>query len=83
MVDARGATSAHHRRASVLAPFWRLWHRLDGVRAANRLGARLGEAEVLHLPRRNELIHGTGGIFDGHVRIDAVLVQQVGTELSG
>ena len=51
--------------------------RLDGVRAANRLHACLGKSEVLDLPGLNQFLHRAGHVFDGHVRVDAMLIQQV------
>ena len=39
--------------------------------------ARFGEAEVFHLARLDQFLHGAGDVFDRHVRIDAVLVEQV------
>jgi hypothetical protein len=47
------------------------------VRAADRLHARLGETEVPHLARLDELLDGAGHVLDRDVRVDAVLVQQV------
>ena len=51
--------------------------RLDRVRAADRLHARLGQAEVLHLALPDQLLHRAGHVLDRHVRVDAVLVEQV------
>ena len=51
--------------------------RLDGVGATDRLHARLGEAEVLDLARLDQLLHRPGHVLDGHVRVDAVLIEQV------
>jgi hypothetical protein len=47
------------------------------VDAPNRLRARFGEAEVLHLALPYQLLYRAGYIFDGHVRVDAMLVVQV------
>ena len=51
--------------------------RLDGVRAADRLHARLGEAEVPDLARLDQLLHRAGDVLDRDARVDAVLVEQV------
>ena len=51
--------------------------RLDGVGAADRLHAGLGEAEVLDLPLLDQLLHGAGHVLDRDVRVDAVLVEEV------
>ena len=51
--------------------------RLDGVRAADRLRAGLGQAEVLDLARLDQVLDRAGDVFDRHIRIDAVLVEQV------
>ena len=51
--------------------------RLDGVRAADRLHAGFRQAEVLHLPRLNQFLHRSRHVFDRHVGIDAVLIEQV------
>src|SRR5208337_1234817 len=52
-------------------------HRLDFVRATNRLDARFGEAEVPDLALLNEVLHGSGDVFNRHVGIDAVLIEEV------
>ena len=51
--------------------------RLDRMGPADGLRPRLGEAEVFDLAFLNELLHGSRHVLDGHVRIDAVLVEQV------
>ena len=51
--------------------------RLDRMRAADRLRARLGEAEVLHLALLDQLLDRAGDVFDRHVRVDAMLIEQV------
>ena len=51
--------------------------RLDGVGPADRLHARLGEAEVLDLALPDQLLHRPGHVLDRHVRVDAVLIEQV------
>jgi hypothetical protein len=51
--------------------------RLDGVRAANRLHARFGKAEVLDLALLNQFLHRARHVFDGHVRVNPVLIEQV------
>ena len=51
--------------------------RLDSVCATDRLHACFGKAEVLHLPLLNQFLHRAGDIFDRHVRVNAVLIEQV------
>ena len=50
---------------------------LDGVGPADRLDARLGEAEVLDLARLDQLLDRSRHVLDRHVRVDAVLIEQV------
>src|SRR5208282_4529527 len=50
---------------------------LDGVSATNRLGSRFRKAEVLHLAFPNQLLYGSGHVFDGHFRVDTMLVEQI------
>ena len=50
---------------------------LDGVGAADGRGAGLGQAEVPDLAGRDELLDRAGDVLDGHLRVDAVLVEQV------
>ena len=45
--------------------------------AADRLHAGLGEAEVLHLAFADQVLHRAGDVFDRHVRIDAMLVEEI------
>ena len=45
--------------------------------AADRLRARLRQAEVPDLAFRDQLPDGAGDVLDRHVRVDAVLVEQV------
>ena len=47
------------------------------MRAAKRLDARLRHAEVLHLTLRDQLLDGPGDVLDRHVRIDAMLVEEI------
>ena len=49
-------------------------HRLDGVRAADRLHSSLGKAKVLYLACPNQILYRSGHIFDRHVRVDTVLI---------
>src|SRR5271157_636861 len=51
--------------------------RLDCISATDRFGSWLGKAEVLHLAFPDQFLHGTSHVFNGHVRIDAVLVEQI------
>ena len=49
---------------------------LNGVRATDRLHARYGKAEVLHLAFLNQVLHCPRYVFDGHVRVNPVLVEE-------
>ena len=57
-------------------------HRLHRVRAADRLHARLRQAEVLDLALADQLLHRARDVLDRHVRIDAVLVEEVDRDRS-
>ncbi len=50
---------------------------VDGVGAADRRGARLGEPEVADLARGDELRHRAHGLLDGGRGVHAVLVVEV------
>src|SRR5208282_5490630 len=50
---------------------------LDGVSATNGFCSRFRKAEVLHLTFMNQVLHGSGYVFDGHVRVDTVLIEQI------
>ena len=50
---------------------------LDGVGAANGFRAGFGQAEVLDLAGLNQFLHRAGDVFDRHVRVDPVLIEQV------
>ena len=45
--------------------------------AANRLHARFGQTEVLHLALADQVFHRTRNVFDRHVGIDTMLVEQI------
>ena len=47
------------------------------MRAAHRLQAGFGQTVLEHLALRRQGLHGPGHVFDGHLRIDAMLVKQV------
>jgi hypothetical protein len=47
------------------------------MRAPDVLHACFGEAEVFHFALADELFHGAGDVFDRHVRIDAMLIEEV------
>ena len=51
--------------------------RLDGVGATDRLHSRFRKAEVLNLAFLDQVFHRPRYIFNRHVRIDAVLIEQV------
>ena len=52
-------------------------HRLDGVGAADGLHAGFGQAKVFDFSLLNQFLHGTSDVFNGHVRVNAVLVEQI------
>ena len=52
-------------------------HRLDRMGPADRLLAGLGETEVEDFARLDEFLHRTRHVFDGHVRVDPVLIEEV------
>ena len=52
-------------------------HRLDGVGSADGFHARFGKAEVLHFAFLDQVFHRAGDVFDGHVRVDSMLIQQI------
>ena len=47
------------------------------MRAADRLEAGFGQAVMKHLALSNQILQGSGHVLDGHLRIDAMLVEQV------
>src|ERR1022692_1498482 len=51
--------------------------RLDCVCATNRSSRGFRKAEVLHLTFLNEVLHRSRHVFDWHVRVDAVLIEQI------
>ena len=51
--------------------------RVDGVGAADRGGAGLGQADVQDLALGDQLGQGADGVLDGRVRVDPVLVVEV------
>jgi hypothetical protein len=51
--------------------------RLDGVRAADRLRARLGEAEMPHLAFADQVLDRARHVLDRHVGVDPMLVEQI------
>src|SRR5260370_35507398 len=59
----------------IFALKWR--DRLNGVCATDGLHAGFREPEVLHLALLDEVFHGSGAVFDRHVGIYAVLVEQI------
>ena len=52
-------------------------HGLDGVRPADGLRGRLGQAEVAHLPLRDQVLHRARHLLDRHVGVHAVLVEEI------
>ena len=51
--------------------------RLDSVCAADRLHSCFGKAEVLDLAFLNQVLHRSGHVFDRHVRVNPMLIEQV------
>ena len=51
--------------------------RADGVRAANTLNSGFRHPEMLYLALGDQILHGSRDILDGHIRIDAVLIEQI------
>src|SRR5579884_3858169 len=51
--------------------------RMYRVGATDGLYASLGKAEVLDLAFLDKFLHGSGDVFDGHIRIDAVLIEKI------
>src|SRR5918994_1790793 len=51
--------------------------RLHRVCAPDRLHACFGKAEVLDLAFLDQLLYRAGNVFDRHVRIDAVLIEEI------
>jgi hypothetical protein len=47
------------------------------MRAADGAHARLGHSEVADLPGLDQFLDGAGDVLDRHLRVDAVLVEQV------
>src|SRR5215218_8962358 len=52
-------------------------HRMHGVCPADRLGAGLGQSDVAYLAFGDQLGQRADRLFDGRVRVDAVLVVEV------
>ena len=50
---------------------------LNFVRAANRLHSGFRKTEVLHLTSLDEFLHRSRNVFDRHVQIDAMLVEEI------
>src|SRR5439155_14181124 len=50
---------------------------LNCVRAADRLRARFGETEVLHLTFLNQVLDSARNILDRNVQVDPMLVEQI------
>src|SRR5216684_758892 len=51
--------------------------RLNGMCATDGLHPCFRESEVLHLSLLDQLFHGAGDVFDRHVQIDTMLVEQI------
>ena len=51
--------------------------RLDCMGATNRFCACLRKSEVLDLALLNQILHRSGDVFNRHVRVDPMLVEQI------
>ena len=47
------------------------------MRASNEARTRLGETEVLHLALGDQILHRAGHVLDGHLGIDAMLIEKI------
>src|SRR5208282_2568461 len=50
---------------------------LDGVGAADGLRARLRKTKVLHFTLLNQIFHRTSNVFDWHLQVDAMLIEEI------
>src|ERR1700720_318682 len=50
---------------------------MDGVRATDRLYSCFRKSEALNLSFLNQVLHRAGHVFDRHVRIDAMLIEEI------
>jgi hypothetical protein len=51
--------------------------RLDGVGATDRLHSCFRKAEVLNLAFLNQVLHRPRHVFDRHLRVNSVLIEQI------
>ncbi|MNC36837.1 hypothetical protein D3C75_853800 [compost metagenome] len=51
--------------------------RLYGMRTTNGLCARFGQTEMFDFAFRDQVFHCTRNIFNGDIRVDTVLIQQI------
>ncbi len=51
--------------------------RLHGMGTADGLHAGLRQAEMPDLALADQVLHGAGDVFDRHVRVDAMLIEEV------
>ena len=75
--SSAGSTSSSGSRHQSEYSLCRAVDRLDGMRAANRLHAGFRQAEVLDLAFLNQVLHCSGDVFDRHVRVDTMLIEQI------
>ena len=47
------------------------------MRAPDGLRAGLGQSEMLDLALADQVLHRAGDVLDRHVRVDAVLIEQI------
>jgi len=81
LANAEFGTGRQHLRIGIAGPQRLLaLHRgdgMDGVRAPNGIGTGLRESEVSDLALRDQLGYRPRDVFDGHVWIDPVLVEEI------
>ncbi len=77
LLERSGITSCSMSRVHSEYSLCTRGDRVHGVRAADRLGRGLGEAEVANLALLHELGHRADGLLDRRVGVHAVLVVEV------
>ena len=72
-----GSTSSSGSRHHSEYSLWTCRDRLDGVRATDRPHSCFRKAEVLDLALLNQVLHRSRYVFDRHVRVNTVLIEQI------
>ena len=72
-----GSTSASTPRSHSEYSVCKALIGMNGMGPAQRSRAGLGQTQVADLAGLHQVGHGADGVLDRHVRIDAVLIQQV------